>query len=164
VFDYDYVTLAAVLDKSEANCRQLVSRARRQLRAYDLSEHPSPREQLDTATAFMDALQRGDVQDVLATLADDVVWWSDGGGKAFAARKPIRGAEMVAHFALNLTKRAPDDLVIRWMFINQRPGLLLYVAGQPLAAYSIAVSGSRVQRVYAVLNPDKLIVLPALDK
>jgi len=33
VFDYDYATIARILDRSEPNCRQLVTRSRRPLRS-----------------------------------------------------------------------------------------------------------------------------------
>lgn len=163
VFDYDYAAIAQILQKREDNCRQLVSRARRILRGHPLQDPTPLPEQMATAQRFWTALQQGEVQDVLNVLAGDVVWWSDGGGKATAARKPIHGADAVARFALGLAKRAPAGVAQRWTVINDRPGVIVYVDGAPFLAISIEVHEGRIESFWAVLNPDKLAALPAWE-
>lgn len=163
VFDYDYATIATVLRKSEANARQLVSRARRRLRVDKEISTVSLQEQMEIADAFWGALRQGDVQGVLNLLAEDVIWWSDGGGKAPAARRPIKGAQTVAKFLFNLMKMAPEDLVIRRTVINGRPGLILYTNDKVFNTITVEVVNGRIASFWAVLNPEKLTSLPALE-
>ncbi|MFW6069043.1 MAG: sigma factor-like helix-turn-helix DNA-binding protein, partial [Chloroflexota bacterium] len=163
VFDYDYVTIATILRKSQANARQLVSRARRRVRGNKEISTTSLQEQIEIADTFWGALQEGDVQGVLNLLAEDVIWWSDGGGKAPAARRPIEGAQTVAKFLFNLMKMAPEDLVIRRTVINGRPGLILYTSDKAFNTISVEVVNGRIASFWAVLNPDKLTSLPALE-
>lgn len=163
VFDYDYATIATVLRKSEANARQLVSRARRRVHVNKEVSTVSLQEQMEIADAFWGALQQGDVQGVLNLLAEDVIWWSDGGGKAPAARRPIEGAQTVAKFLFNLMKMAPEDLVIRRMVVNGRPGLILYTDDKAFNTITVEVVDGRIASFWAVLNPDKLTSLPDLE-
>ena len=94
-FDYSYADIAEALEFSEANARQLSSRARKKLdggrRAKaDADAH---RRLLDAIVA---AAQAGDVKALEQMLAQDVVTYADGGGVVNAARKPILGRERVA--------------------------------------------------------------------
>lgn len=162
VFDYDYATIAAVLRKRQDNVRQLVSRARRQV-DLDREWSPTPlQEQSEVADAFWGALQEGDVKGVVNLLAEDVVWWSDGGGKVTAARQPIRGAETVSKFLFRLMKMAPDGTAIRRAIINERPGMIVYTGDKPFNVITLEVSEGRIRSFWAVLNPDKLNSLPPL--
>lgn len=163
VFEYDYVTIAAVLRKSEDNCRQLVSRARRRLGVHRELRPVPLQEQEEVADAFWEALQQGDVQGVLDLLADDVVSWADGGGKVPAGRRPIEGAQAVAKLFFRLMEMAPDDLVVRRAVINQHPGLILYTNGKVFNTITVEVAGGRIKSFWTVLNPDKLASLPALE-
>jgi RNA polymerase sigma-70 factor (ECF subfamily) len=91
VFDYEYTEIARILDRSEVNARQLVTRARKHLGAG------RPRFDADRALRdrllerFLAAADDGDVAAPEALLAQDAVLYSDGGGKAPAARKPLYG-------------------------------------------------------------------------
>ncbi len=89
VFDYPYPEIATIVDKSEANCRQMVHRATRTRPHRGSSlRHQSP-EQLDQLSArFMKATTEGDMDALIALLTDDVTVWSDGGGKVAAALNP----------------------------------------------------------------------------
>ena len=155
VFDIEYATVAAILDTSEANSRQLTSRARRALRAAP-HEQPSWSEQMEVAHAFWSALQEGDVSGVLETLADDAVWWSDGGGKVHAAKRPIRGATAIVHFLSGLMRLAPDDLEFQWTALNNGIGLIFVAGGKPVNVVSLDIRDGRIHTFYAIVNPDKL--------
>jgi RNA polymerase sigma-70 factor (ECF subfamily) len=112
VFDYDYPEIAQVVGKSEVNCRQTLRRARQYVveRRPRFDPSPSQREQL--TSQFLKASAEGDMQGLLALLAEDVALWSDGGGKASAALRPIWGADRVVRFMLgSLRKLVPADRV-----------------------------------------------------
>jgi len=162
VFDYDYATIAAILEKSEANSRQLVSRARRLLRGAPVTEPVSLPEQMAIAQEFWSALQEGDVEGVLSVMAEDITWWSDGGGKATAARRSITGSEQVLRFMIGLMRLAPEGVSTRWTIINQQPGVIVYVDGKAFNTITLDVQNGQINTIYAVVNPDKLQNLPDL--
>src|SRR5438477_4379922 len=92
-FDSGYDEIAAALDSSEANCRQIVARARKHLQErrprfpIDRARHQ------DTLRRFLEACASGDPAPLAAMLTDDVVVFSDGGGKVPSARNPVAGAD-----------------------------------------------------------------------
>ncbi|MCB0017484.1 MAG: RNA polymerase sigma-70 factor [Anaerolineales bacterium] len=166
VFDYDYAEIADILDKAPANCRQIVSRARRQLSGSQPSwrlDRPVPDQaHLTLLEQFVNACATADLPALRSLLQEDVVLWSDGGGKAMAARKPIHGATPVARFLLNLPRFAPADFAFRLSHVNGRPALLLYDGQRPISVITFAVLAGKISQFQNILNPDKLGQIPAL--
>jgi RNA polymerase sigma-70 factor (ECF subfamily) len=106
--------------------------------------------------AFMRAVAARDHAALLALFAADATWTSDGGGKAKAARKVIRGREHVARFVVGVLKPAGTALEARKIAVNGETGVALLVGGRLLAVLSVRVDDRRVLAVYSILNPDKL--------
>src|SRR5581483_7938405 len=81
IFDYEFAEIAAIIGESAAYCRQLAKRARAHVAEHRprFAAAPDDRERL--ARRFLRAVSDGDLSGLVATLADDVVVWSDGGGK-----------------------------------------------------------------------------------
>jgi RNA polymerase sigma-70 factor, ECF subfamily len=156
VFDCDYPEIAPILDRNEASCRQTVHRARERVRRdrprFKVSEAARTR----LLEKFVAALHAEDHKALLALFAEDATWTSDGGGKAKAARKVVRGAERVVRFATGVWRRYLSRLTQRVVSINGEPGLLMCVDGRPVSVISIDTDGVRILAVYTVLNPDKL--------
>ncbi len=162
VFDYDYAEIAAIIGQSEVYCRQLASRARRHVAERRPRFEVAPDQQTQAVEQFMQTLDTGDVEGLLAVLDDNVIWYSDGGGLPGIARKPIHGAEQVARFALNLRRIAPETTVVRPAAINREPGLITYVDGRPFNTLSFEIYQNRIVAIRAVVNPDKLSTVPPL--
>jgi RNA polymerase sigma-70 factor (ECF subfamily) len=163
VFEYDYAEIAGIVDKSEANCRQIASRARRYVAERRPRLETSPTQQSHVVEQFQQTLQNGDVDGLLAVLDKDVTWFSDGGGLPGIARKPVHGAQNVAKFVLNIWKLAPANTAVRLSRLNDRPGIIVYVDGQPFNTLSFDVLEGRITAVYAVVNPEKLGGVPPLN-
>jgi RNA polymerase sigma-70 factor (ECF subfamily) len=162
VFDYDYAEIAQILSKSEANCRQMLRRAREQVAARRPRFDPSPEQRERLAEQFLKTTAEGDLQGLLALLAEDVALWADGGGKTVAALRPILGADRVVRFITGaLRKFVPADRVSRRIEINGQPGVISYVGGRPISAVILDPFGGRIQSIYIVTNPEKLARLPA---
>lgn len=156
VFGFEFSEIAEVVEKSEANSRQIFSRARRHLadrRARFVVERQNQRRMFDE---FIHACQTGDLEQLLKLLTDDVTCYCDGGGKAVAARRPIRSADHVARFLLGILKKAPEALEIRPATINGSPGAVIGLLAHAYSVVSIETTGDRVSAVYIVSNPDKL--------
>src|SRR3990170_2409970 len=156
VFDYGYPEIAHIVDKSEANCRQMARRARQHLAEHRRRFHASPQQLEQIAQRFLQAAAGGDMQGLLDLLADDVTLWSDGGGKVAAALNPIYGADKVARFFVGIVKKAPPTFSVRPARVNGGPGFLLYDGAQPYGVITADVADGKVCGIHIVVNPDKL--------
>src|SRR5690606_25915088 len=70
-FDYPFSEIAEMLGKSEANCRQILSRARRRIDDDRPRFDPDPQEREELAARFLAAARDGDVDRLVAMLAPD---------------------------------------------------------------------------------------------
>jgi len=164
VFDFEYSEIARVVDKTEANCRQLLTRAKKRLAVTDARFDADRAEADRLMKRFIEAAGVGDMSGLLAVLAEDITLWADGGGKVRgAALRPISGPDAVARFVLGVIRRfVPDGRSLCPTRMNGEPGFIVYVSGRPLAALILHVHHGRIAAIYAVGNPDKLQALPAL--
>jgi RNA polymerase sigma-70 factor (ECF subfamily) len=161
VFDTPFSEIAAMLDRTEAACRQLATRARRAVR----DERPAPAARPDNHArllqAFGEAVTSGDVARLAELLREDAVAITDGGGRKTAARNPIQGADKIARFFLGLAaKNAGHEIRVEPAMINGAIGALLYLDGELDHTMSMAISGEKIAAIYIVRNPDKLRHLP----
>jgi len=156
IFDYDYAAIAGVLGESEANCRQLVSRAEKRIADARPRFEASRDEAERLSGAFLQACATGDLDGLLQILADDVVLYSDGGGKAAAARAPVRSADHVARFFLGIIKKFPSYLELVPKRVNGRPGFVAQHAGEIHSVLTFDVADGRIVNCFIVRNPDKL--------
>ncbi|WP_187399353.1 RNA polymerase sigma factor SigJ [Bradyrhizobium paxllaeri] len=162
VFDTPFPEIAAMLDRTEASCRQLASRARRAVRDDRPAPAATPDSHARLLQAFSDAVASGDVRQLAELLREDAVAITDGGGRKFAALNPIFGADKVARFFVGLAgKIAGQDVRIAPAVINGAVGALLYLDGELDLTLSMAISGEKIAAIYVVRNPDKLRHLPA---
>ncbi len=162
VFDFEYAAIARIVDKSEGNCRQLLARAKKHLGGPRPRFEVAPEHAQSMLERFRRAAATGDMDGLLALLAEDITLWSDGGGKVAAALRPIHGADRVARFMLGaLRKFVPADHVVRPAEINGQPGLISYQSGKPRAALVFDILADRIQTIYIIASPDKLRALPS---
>jgi RNA polymerase sigma-70 factor (ECF subfamily) len=156
VFGYDYPEVAQILDTSEANCRQLVQRAKQGI----ASGRPRFSGNADTAQElagqFAAACATGDMDGLLALLSDDAVAWADGGGKFSAARRPVTGAERVARFVASVVRKWQSSGDVQLEPVNGGLGLSMHSGGRLSGVITVEVNGGRVSQVFIVVNPDKL--------
>lgn len=162
VFDYSYAEVAAMLDRSETACRQLVHRAKERVEAGRPRFDATPAEARALTERFLEATREGDMAGLLELLADDVTVWSDGGGQVVAARNPVYGADKVARFVLGIWRRRRPETEVRLATVNGSPGFVVYVRGRPNTVGSLQFQDGRVAGMRFVLNPDKLQRVPPL--
>jgi RNA polymerase sigma-70 factor, ECF subfamily len=158
VFGYEYGEVSRTVGKSEANCRQMVSRAREHLAARRPRFSVSPDRAGELIEQFQRACANGDTQGLLNLLTQDAALYSDGGGKVPAAGKPVLGAATVAKFLIGVYRQAPAGMQIqlRPFTINAEPGALVFVGGKLEQAMTFGVTDGRIHAIYVVRNPDKL--------
>ena len=158
VFDFDYSEIARIVDKSEVNCRQLLTRAKKHIGEPRVRFDVDPTQSDRLLSRFIEATREGDVDGLIGVLADDITFWGDGGGKVpGAALRPIRGAETVAKFMVQRARSgASPENTSRAAEINGQPGFVVYRNGQPLFALVLDIHDDRIHNIYAIANPDKL--------
>ena len=158
VFDYSYAEIAPMLDLSEAACRQLVSRARKDIHARRRRYEIDPAERDRVARRFYEICRTGDAAALEQLLAEDVVFTGDGGGRVPAAARPIRGASKVAQFIRGLLRIANQaGATIEPVEVNGGPGAAARDAGgQLISVLSFEVADGRIAAFHSVVNPDKL--------
>jgi RNA polymerase sigma-70 factor (ECF subfamily) len=158
VFGYGYDELAALVGKSEDNCRQIAARARRHVEAGRPRFEASRRQREELARRFFAAIEQGDTDGLVGLLAADAVLYGDGGGKAPALAAPVHGAVRVARFLVGLARRGRAvGMGARPAEINGHPGLVtLDPEGRVLGVLALDIAEGRVQTVRSIVNPDKL--------
>src|SRR5205823_14889763 len=105
--------IADVLGKNETHCRQLVRRARQHVTSGRPRFSATPEEHKKLLDEFLAATSSGNMQNLIALLADKVVLYSDGGGKQRAALNPIYGRDHVARFLLGAGKKTQAGVTVR---------------------------------------------------
>lgn len=166
VFEYEYAEIADVLALSEANCRQILRRARQHVSAMRPRFRPSRRKQNDLLKQFLQTTASGDMDGLLALLAEDVVLHSDGGGKGPAVPNAVRGADKVARGVLGgIRKFGSGDLMMRRIAeVNGEPGVVSYRGGKPFSVLTLEIRDGRVRAIYLVTNPEKLSHIAPLSQ
>jgi RNA polymerase sigma-70 factor (ECF subfamily) len=166
VFQYDYSEIAGIVDKREANCRQLLRRAKSRL-ADRAPRFEASREQRDRITgAFFDAIEEGHLDALVDLLTEDAVFYGDGGGVGPSLPQPIHGRVRV----MRLIRAYSDairrfDLHVHRSGVNGQPGAAVRDAeGNLLNVLALDIVDQRIQTVRSIINPDKLHHLgPLLD-
>ena len=161
VFDTEYAEIAEILGKSEAACRQIVSRARKRVRDRRPRTHVTDAARRALLDRFASAIRMQDKAALLELIAEGASWTSDGGGEARAALKVIRGRERVVRFALAVLGRHMDQLTFEMTSVNGEPALATRADGALFSVITVRTDGARILDVYTVLNPSKLAAAPA---
>jgi RNA polymerase sigma-70 factor, ECF subfamily len=165
VFDYDYEAIAKTVGKSIPNCRQIVRRARDHLvlrrsamlfQSHSVNDSNSHNKDI-LVEQFLAYWTQGDLQGLIALMAEDVTFWSDGGGKVVAAQKPLFGCLKVARFLLAI-RRSPltPTLVSQAVKVNGQLGVVNIVEEKTHSSFSFEFVGDKIQSIFAVVNPEKL--------
>jgi len=158
VFDYSYEDIAQIVDKSEANCRQIFGRARRHLDSHQARYRASTEHSEALLQSFLAAARDGDLDQLVDLLAADAVLCGDGGGKASATREPIYGREQVAAFVIALFRRVTQvGVTLDPVLVNGGPGVIIHDSeGKVVSVLSLEVIDGVIQTLRGVINPDKL--------
>ncbi|MDN3556857.1 sigma-70 family RNA polymerase sigma factor [Halomonas maura] len=158
VFALDFPQVAITLERSEASCRQLASRARKRVQAERPRYPVMPGEHGRLTERFLDAARSGDVTTLKVLLSESATLHTDGGGKRMAARRVIVGADKISRFFAGLARK-PTSSAPRWVkpvMVNGLPGWLTIEQDGLPQVLALEVAGDRILSLYVVRNPDKL--------
>jgi RNA polymerase sigma-70 factor (ECF subfamily) len=160
-FDYPYDELAAILQSTEAAVRQLVSRARKRIRAERRTEITGP-QQRKLLTAFVAAARSGDLDELEQLLAKDAISYSDGGGIRQVSRFPVVGRSTVAKYFRAFHDRFWVGVEVEFGTANNQAAAFLRRDGGPVfAVCTVVASEDGIDEVLWMMNPAKLTAVPA---
>ncbi|OKK15313.1 RNA polymerase subunit sigma-24 [Streptomyces sp. CB00455] len=179
-FAYGHRDIAALLDLSEPNCRQLYRRAAARVAAGQETAgdgkggadqeggtgrdggaareprfQPEPERWRSLVDTFLSAARTGDLTRLEGLLAADVRYVADGGGVVGAARRPILGRDKVARFVIGALGKYAAGLPVGVAEVNGAPALLF----GDTAVLLVQFDNGLVSGVQAVVNPEKLAFL-----
>ncbi|MEW9702720.1 RNA polymerase sigma factor SigJ [Paenibacillus sp. SI8] len=157
-YDYPYVEIAQLLDKTEANCRKIYSRAKKKLDPDRLKTSASQGQLASLVERFVIAFQSGDSHALVRLLTDTSILVSDGGGKVRTAINPIYGRDRVVSFLVGVSAKRYMHLAYKMAILNGQPGVVFYEKETPAAFMMLELEsrGSVFQSLYFVVNPDKI--------
>ena len=156
VFDADYGEVAEALGKTEPACRQLVHRAKAQLKDERPRYTVARETQLRLLRGFADAAVRGAFVALKSMLAADAQLIGDGGGVVPSFGVPLVGAQRIAQLYYAVGLRFPGAVRYEVVVLNGQWGLLRFVADTLESAQSIETDGERIVLIHSQRNPDKL--------
>ena len=156
-FDCEFSEIAGIVEKSETNCRQILTRARKRIDERRPRFDVSPEAAEKLVTPFIQAVQKGDFDTLLVMMAKDVVLVTDGGGKARAIAKPLKGAEPVAKLLVNVTRQYGNKIEDRRLAtINGLPGFVSFDGKNPQRVMAFGIQNGLISALFVITNPDKL--------
>ncbi|MDF7776231.1 sigma-70 family RNA polymerase sigma factor [Sphingomonas sp. AOB5] len=158
VFGIGFDEIAETIQRDPAACRQLANRARAHVRAdrprFDMPEAHG----MEIAAAFFAASREGDMSSLRGLLAQDVEFYSDGGGKRSAGLKPIFGIDNLIKLHASLARffTGGQSRLLRYGRINGLPGFVSMEADGVIQTTALDIADGKVRAIYIVRNPDKL--------
>ena len=154
VFGYSFDEVARSLARTPGACRQLGARARKHIEERRQRFDADLRHGRELTDRFLVACATGDLTGLLAMLSDDVVVWTDGGGKVRAALRPVVGPHRSSRFLVNVAKKVQG--VPRATVLNGQPATVFVDEGVVVAALVLDIMEGVIVGVRVISNPDKL--------
>ncbi|WP_399882442.1 RNA polymerase sigma-70 factor [Streptomyces sp. BBFR51] len=158
-FGYPYAEIAAMLERGEAAVRQLAGRARKHVDERRPRYDVDPAQRRDLTERFLAAASGGDLAGLMSMLAPDVRLVGDSGGKSKAPLRVLESSDKVGRFLLGVAHQGIPDVTFRLLELNGGPALLVRSGGKPDSVVQVDVVDGRIQSMYIVRNPDKLVSL-----
>lgn len=156
VLDHDHNEIADLLGITSAASRQLLHRAKERVAAEKQRFTPPPEQQRRLIESFIAAAASGDVAALRNVLAEDVVSLADGGGKSFAAKRPVLGADAVARMWVGIVTKFGEGVEPSIEEVNGQPALVARRAGAIASIGMFLTDGERITEILSFVNPDKL--------
>ncbi|WP_317972281.1 RNA polymerase sigma factor SigJ [Paenibacillus sp. CCS19] len=155
IFHYSFEEIADIVGKSSANCRQIFHRAKKSIH-FDQDQQPSVSIAEEKIKEFVRSMLQGNTTKLLELVSENVVLYSDGGGKVRAAQVPVVGFEQVLKLHRNVINMHEGKLSFSFLAVNGLPGILIRIGEETKYVYSFAYDNHKIKAIYSVANPEKL--------
>ncbi|GHE43231.1 RNA polymerase sigma24 factor [Streptomyces longispororuber] len=161
-FGFPYSEIAVTLDRGEAAVRQLAGRARKHVEEGRPRYQVDPAERRDLTERFLAAAADGDLEGLMSLLAPEVRLVGDSGGKARAPLRVLETADKVGRFVVGAARKTAsgaENVEFRFMELNGADSVVFLLDGKVDSVFQVEAVDGRIQRVFIVRNPDKLVSL-----
>ncbi|XDD47482.1 sigma-70 family RNA polymerase sigma factor [Leptospira sp. WS39.C2] len=156
-FDFDFESIAKIIGKKPEYARKILSRAKQALKQRKKKFDPNPKLHAQLLTEFSLACIQQNTTALSKLLKEDVIAYSDGGGKVHAARIPIPGIIRVSILLKQTTKKVMNSSNIYFGKVNGTDAIIGYEKdGLPKFVQFIFIEGNQISEVLTIVNPDKL--------
>lgn len=157
VLEYDYEVISGIVGRNEANCRKIFSRVKHKLPVMDVDSTHVDKGKEDIVQNLVAAIHEGNLQIVENWLSNDVILYTDGGGKVTAALKPVQSRKLVFRFIANLLGQFSNvPISIDLVNVNGESGILMIEPNNMKTVVSFKIEKDHIQEIYIMRNPDKL--------
>lgn len=156
VLEHDHAEIAELLEITPAASRQLLHRAKERVASEKPRFTPSADEQRRLIESFVDAVAHGDVAALRNVLTEDVVALADGGGKTFAAKRPVIGADAVARMYLGIVQKFGQGIERSIEEVNGMLALIARRDGVIASIVTFAFEEGQIAEIASIVNPEKL--------
>ncbi|MCW7470227.1 sigma-70 family RNA polymerase sigma factor [Leptospira kanakyensis] len=156
LFDFDYEFISNIVGKNSENCRQILSRARIAIQSRKKKFEPDPKLHSQLLLEFSFACYNQDTKALTKLLKEDVIAYSDGGGKVHAARIPVPGVRRVLSLLIRTTQKATKSTEIYFGYANGSPALIGYSEDEPIIVQIFTTRENKIDIIFNLVNPDKL--------
>ncbi|MBM9579016.1 sigma-70 family RNA polymerase sigma factor [Leptospira sp. 201903070] len=155
-FDLDYKVISEAVGKTQENCRQTLKRAKDALRSERKKFSPDKETRRKLLHNFLLAASKGEPELLVPFLKEEIVLWSDGGGKVHAARVPLFGRERIASFLIRTGKKPLfSNTELFFTETNGSESVIVYHKDKPVYLRSFLMDQEGISYIYTMLNEDK---------
>lgn len=165
-FDYSYDEIASLCEITTDNCRQVLHRAKAKLRqAVVPGDDRNNESNGQLMREFLKACLSQDTARLSELLKEDIILYSDGGGKVVAARKILEGIGGVVKFLQGIARKTLEKWTgTRQVFVNNQAALLMPDDNGIYMVLIPHTEGGKLSRLFIMRNPDKIFVRDSVTK
>jgi RNA polymerase sigma factor (sigma-70 family) len=152
IFGMPFEEIAPIVERTADAARQLASRARRRIQAWNATPDADMEVQRSVVDAFLVAARDGDFHRLVAVLDPEVVLRGDGGAMSGTSVE-LRGAEQVARRAQSFSRLGVLRLPV---LVNGAAGLVCMLDGKPFSVMAFTVCGGKIAEIDILSDPERL--------
>lgn len=156
LFHYPFQDIAAILDKSSGNCRQIFYRAKKSIGSSSSSKLTPQEIASPMMEEFVNAIISGNINRMLAILSTETVLYTDGGGKTNAALRPIVGQNLIIRYFTAIRPEVPSDFTCDVVELNGNSGIVIKSGELTFSVITFHIKDNVISDIYIVMNPEKL--------
>jgi RNA polymerase sigma-70 factor (ECF subfamily) len=156
VFDCEYGDIAAMVDKSDENCRQILARARERVAGRQRRFQVMPQQEDRIVKHFVQAAADGNWGGLIDALSDDAMLTCDG---ADVGAGPVThaGATAVADVIRGRASQwLGDGASVQTLSFYTRPGVVISRGGVPVGSLFFSTRGGAIASVDLITCPVRL--------
>jgi RNA polymerase sigma-70 factor, ECF subfamily len=157
VFEFEYAEIAAILEETESNCRQLLRRARGKIGAGGAVPSRTDHEAELLLEQFLAASQSGEFEPLLSLMCEEPVLLRDAGNVGMPMPEPIFGRAALIEFFKSLREHLDEaSLTIRTIGEKYQLAEWRERSGGLAGAFIATVRDRQIVTVRQISCPTKL--------